>query len=178
MSFETTTYKPASAEYENFNNNLVAPEIGGPVKSDASQARSWLEHPVTLTAGAALGGGLGHELIPRGLDLLSKHEFAEGGRWHNVRGTLGTEMLGKDSAIARTFPRVNLVQGEHAINEVSRAGLNPLAKAWQANKFVPEARQGVAAAAESTTAAAAESRGALQGLRTAASQMTESASKY
>jgi len=174
-AFERAAYTTATSESAN-NPNLLPPEIGGPAAPDARQAHNWLEHPVTIAAGAALGGGLGREIIPHGFDLLSSHRFARG-RWGST-GTLGTELLGEGSAVARNVPRVNFAVAENAVNEVSRAGLQPLANAWKANSFAPATRGMTAAAAETTTAVGAEAATGLGGLRGAATQVVDNAGRY
>jgi hypothetical protein len=177
MSFENTAHATIRTAGSDNNQNLLPSEISGPTGANTTSPRNWLEHPITLTAGAALGGGLGRELIPQGFDLLSSYQFARGGRWSNKIGTLGSELFGEGSAIARSAPRVNFTVAENAVNEVSRAGLQPLANAWNANRFVPAA-QGMTAGAESSAAAGVEAATGLGRLRSAAAGVIDNAGSY
>lgn len=177
MSFENPAHSARTTLRSEDNPNLVPSEISGPSGASTYAPRNWLESPVMLTAGGAVGTAMGRELIPQGFDLLSSHQFARGGRWSRATGTLGTELFGEGSAVARNVPRVNFAQAENAVNEVSRAGLQPLAKAWQANRLAPAAATTIGA--ESTVAATAgEAATGLNGLRTSATEMVDSAGRY
>ncbi|HEY9715971.1 MAG TPA: hypothetical protein V6C69_00775 [Trichormus sp.] len=177
MSFENTAHVTRTTAGSD-NQNLLPSEISGPTGTSTASPRNWLEHPVTLTAAAALGGAYGRELIPQSFDLLSSHQFARGGRWSNATGTLGSDLFGEGSAIASSAPRVNFTVAENAVNEVSRAGLQPLAKAWNANRLVPGAAQEMAAGAESTTAAATEALSGMTRFRVATAGMIDNAGSY
>jgi len=193
MTFETQglQIKNATPEGQSWDSNelldaVVAQrnaKMAATQPADASRHSntSWLENPLAVSAGAGIGVGLAREVVPLGFDTLASHSFARGGRWGKSAGTLGSELFGEGSRLAGRFPGLNLGAPERAINEVSRAGLHPLANAWKENALLrstASAATTTVGTVESTAAAGTEAVSGLRGLRNTASGLLGTAGRY